>query len=67
MNIIKFLTISLKGFAVFFSIIITIKFSAYFLGFAKLLNIEVIDVYHSFLGSALFILSNYSKRFIQNA
>ncbi len=66
MIFIKYLNTSLKGFAVFFSIIVVLKFSSFFFGFSKTANFEVMDIYQSFIGSVLFILSSFSKKFVKN-
>jgi len=66
MIVIKFLNISLRGFAIFFSIIVVLKFSTFFLGFSNTVNFEVMDIYQSFIGSVLFILGSLSKKFVSN-
>lgn len=63
MNFTKLITISLQGFSVFFSSIIIIKFFVYFVNITPSINFEIIDVYHSLIGSFLFLLNNFTKRF----
>lgn len=63
MNFRRIMTDGLIGFAVFFTIIIAINISLYLFDFSKTINIEVTDLYHSLLGSILYVLNGFANKF----
>lgn len=66
MNITKSIVSGLRGFAVFFSIILIIKFISYSLNFTFSLKIEIVEIYQSLIGFVLFFMNDSIKRFIKN-
>ena len=66
MNITKSIVSGLRGFAVFFSIILIIKFLSYSINLTVSLNIEIIEIYQSLIGFVLFFMNDSIKRIIKN-
>lgn len=61
MNVVRFFTDGLRGFAVVFSIILAVKMFLFLIGVAESLNIEVMDIYHSTVGFILIIINTYTR------
>lgn len=61
MNVVKIFTDGLRGFAVIFSIILTVKMFLFLIGVTESLNIEVMDIYNSSVGFILIVITTYTR------
>lgn len=61
----KVITKGLWGFASFFTAILIINTILFVTNYSKTFNVDAIDVFHSFIGFFLFIISSYSKYIIK--
>jgi hypothetical protein len=66
MGISKIATDALTGFSIFFSIILSIKLFLYLIGNSYTLEVDIMDLYHSSIGSVLFIVNNIIRSIQQN-